>query len=221
MAYCKHCELEISDQTKVCPFCQNVLKKQEQLGEERYPDIRIQKRAYRFILQVFFLLSVVVCAIMIALNLFYYDRVLWSILPTGLTCFTWFTLRYCIFNNVNLGAKVIITALLLQVMLLFVDWRIGYRGWSLNYALPAIILVADSAIVILMVVNFMNWQSYLLYQIQLLILSLLPGILYLERWITKPIPTFIAMGVSLISLLGTMIFGNTEAKDELLRRFHI
>ncbi len=221
MAYCKHCELEISDNTKICPFCQNVLKNQEEKGEDWYPDIRMKKKTYRFILQIFFFLSIVVCACMIMINWIYYPEVLWSVLPTGITCYSWFAIRYCIFNNVNAGAKIMIEMLLTQVLLVFIDWWIGYTGWSLNYALPALILIADGAILILMVVNFMNWQSYLLYQIQLLLLSLLPGILYLEQFIVKPIPTFLAMGISLIILLGTMIFGNTEAKDELLRRFHI
>ena len=115
-----------------------------------------------------------------------------------------------------------IQMILTQLLFVLIDWRVGgYTGWSLNYALPALILTADGAILILMAVNFMNWQSYLLYQIQLLILSLLPAILYARHLIIKPIPTLVAMGVSFVLLLGTMIFGNTKAKDELLRRFHI
>lgn len=222
VAYCKHCKVEILDETKVCPFCQNRIKEDERKGEDSYPDIRMKRKAYRFVLNIFFFLAIIVCVAMLAINLFYYKGEFWSILPIGIVCYSWFAIRYCIFNNVNVGAKIMLQLILTQVLLVFIDWRMdGYTGWSVNFAFPALILIADGAILILMAANFMNWQSYLLYQIQLLLLSLWPLILYLKHWITKPIPTFIAIFISFVIFLGTMVFGNTKAKDELLRRFHI
>ena len=221
MAYCKHCKLEISDDTKVCPFCQNMLKSNGEKGENWYPNVRIQEKVYHFILKLLLGLSIIVCGIMIFINLVYDRGVLWSILPSGIICYAWFAIRYCIFHNINVGAKIIIQMILAQVLLVFIDWRLGYNGWSLNFAFPGLILTADGAILILMLVNFMNWQSYLLYQIQLLLFSLIPAFFYWRHWIVQPIPTFLAIGISIVVLVGTIIFGTKEAKDELMRRFHI
>lgn len=221
MAYCKHCNLEISDDTRVCPFCQNMLKHGETKGENKYPNIQIKEKVYQWILKILLGLSVFVCGILIFINLVYDRGVLWSILPTGIICYAWFVIRYCIFHNINVGAKIMIQMILAQLLLVFIDWRLGYSGWSLNYAFPGLILTADGAILILMLVNFMNWQSYLLYQIQLLLLSLVPAIFYWRHLIVQPIPTFLAIGISLFVLVGTIIFGTKEAKDELMRRFHI
>lgn len=220
MAYCKYCKVEISDPTNRCPFCQNVLTGKDG-NIERYPDIRMKEKTYKLILNLFFFLTICACIIMVAINFLYYQGSYWSILPIGITIYTWFGLKYCIFHNINLGAKVMLELILTQALLIFIDWRTGYSGWSFNYAMPALILIADAAIVILMIANFMNWQSYVLYQLQLLGFSLLPIFLYVKGMITRPIPMMIAAVISIIMLTGTMIFGNKKAKDELLRRFHI
>lgn len=221
MSYCKYCELEILDDTKVCPFCQNMLQRGEEQGENLYPDIRIQGKRKRYVMRIFIFSSILTCMFMIFINFFYKPNVLWSLFPVVTICYMWFALRYCVFHNVNVGAKIILQLLLTQMFFIFVDWHFGYVGWSLNYGLPYLIVVADGAILILMIANFMNWQSYLLYQIQLLLLSFFPLILYWKKLIIKPVPILIAVGFSFLIFLGTMVFGNTEAKDELLRRFHV
>lgn len=221
MSYCKYCNLEILDDTKVCPFCQNILQKGEGKGENLYPDIRMKGKIKRYIMRVFIFVSIIASLFMVSMNFFYKPNVLWSLFPVVTICYTWFALRYCVFHNVNVGAKIMLQLLFTQLFFLFLDWHFGYVGWSLNYGLPYLIIVADGAILILMIANFMNWQSYLLYQIQLFILSLLPIILYWQKLIKKPIPMLIAMGLSLFIFVGTMVFGNTKAKDELLRRFHL
>ena len=158
---------------------------------------------------------------MIFLNGIYHKEILWCIFPIGIICYAWFAIRYCIFHNVNVGAKVMVQMIVAQVLLTLIDWKLGYSGWSLNYVFPGLILIADSAILILMIANFMNWQSYLVYQIQLLLLSFLPGIFYWKNLIEHPSLMLLAMGISLLLLVGTIIFGTTKAKDELIRRFHI
>lgn len=54
----------------------------------------------------------------------------------------------------------------MQALLLVTDHVLGYQGWSVNYAIPSTILFADIAIVFLILVNRMNWQSYFMYQIR-------------------------------------------------------
>lgn len=220
MGYCKHCKVEIVDNTNSCPFCQNVLSEKKD-GIDFYPNIWMKTKTNKLVINLFLFLAVSACVIMVAVNFLYYKGVYWSVLPIGITFYTWFALRYCIFNNVNAGAKIIIELILTQILLVFIDWRTGYLGWSLNYAMPGLILTADAAIIILMVSNFMNWQSYVLYQLQLLLLSLLPVILYWRGLIKHPFLVILTAVISIILLAGTMIFGNKKAKDELIRRFHI
>ena len=48
------------------------------------------------------------------------------------------------------------------LMVVAIDFVVGYRGWSVNYALPSAILLVDAGILILMCINRRNWQSYMM-----------------------------------------------------------
>jgi uncharacterized protein (DUF983 family) len=106
-------------------------------------------------------------------------------------------------------------------MLITIDFLHGYNGWSVNYVFPAGIILVDVGILVVMAVNYKNWQSYMMQQIFMIICSIVALILCKVEVITSPIVSIIAMNVSLIIFLGTLILGGRRARVELKRRFHI
>ena len=72
-----------------------------------------------------------------------------------------------------------------------------------------------------MVVNVSNWQSYILMQIFMVLVSGGCMLLWKLGWITNPFLTFLAAAIAVSMLLGTLIFGDRKAKAELKRRFHV
>ena len=107
------------------------------------------------------------------------------------------------------------------LLVIAADNIVGYRGWSVNYVLPSAILLLEATIVILMVLNASNWQSYILMQILTVVVSLICVILWKVCVITSPVLSMVSLAVSLCMLLGTLIFGERKAKAELKRRFHV
>ena len=101
-----------------------------------------------------------------------------------------------------------------------IDWVLGYEGWSVNYAVPATILFADVAVVFLILVNRLNWQSYFMYQLAITIFSFIPLILWAAGWITSPMMSVITVILSVSVLLITIILGDRSVKKELKRRFY-
>jgi len=89
-----------------------------------------------------------------------------------------------------------------------------------NYAVPAMILFANLAIVLLMIVNPMNWQSYFMYQIAITIFSFIPLILFWVKLIDRPFLAILTSGISILILIGTIVFGDRSVKNELIRRFN-
>ena len=87
--------------------------------------------------------------------------------------------------------------------------------------LPAGVLAMDLMLLILILVNRRNWQSYMMSQIFTLLLSVVPVILYLINVIHFPYLAWIAFGASAFLFLGTLILGDRRARTELKRRFHI
>jgi len=81
--------------------------------------------------------------------------------------------------------------------------------------------VVDVLIIILMIWNRRNWQSYLMWQISMIVFSVVPAVLY---WLGLEHNAYMALMplvVSVFLFLGTVMIGGRRATQELYRRFHI
>jgi ABC-type transport system involved in cytochrome bd biosynthesis fused ATPase/permease subunit len=87
--------------------------------------------------------------------------------------------------------------------------------------LPSGILLLDVCILVIMAVNFRNWQSYMILQLLMILISVVPVVLLAVGIVDVPYPAVAAMAVSVFIFLGTLIIGDDRARTELKRRFHI
>lgn len=222
MKKCNNCNIEIFEEISVCPLCQHGL---ENVSQEKkrgmYPKIEFNNHKFIMLLRLFNFMSIILATGLITINVATYNGGWWSVICVGAITYFWITVRYSIQNNTNYAAKILIQTIGGMGLCLLIDIVNGYQGWSINYVIPAIILVAYLAIVILMIVNFMNWQSYILFQITLVVFSIILMGLHLLNIITKPILSYVTLGITLVIFIGTIVFGDKKAKTELIRRFHI
>lgn len=222
MKKCKQCKVYIADNELVCPLCQTVLETvSEPVREAMYPVIEFNPHKYNLITRLILFCSVVLGLVLIGVNAATYDGVWWSLISTGLMVYLWITMLFSIERYANPALKILVQTLAAQALCLWADWVLGYRGWAVNYAVPAIVLVANGATLVLQLINFMNWQSYILFQLEYLGFSIILGILYGVGIITRPFLAFTAIFVSILIFAGTMIFGDKKAKSEVKRRFYI
>lgn len=222
MKKCKQCNVYIKNDKLVCPLCQHGLEVIDQEAyEPAYPEISFNLYKFQTVVRICIFISIVLVGILMFVNYMTYSGVWWSAICGISIGYFWLTIKFSIQNNTNHATKILVQTIGAMGMMVFIDWIMGYQGWSVNFVLPSIILVAYLIILILMGVNFMNWQSYLLFQIELFVLSFLLVILDLAGLVTNPIMTYIAAAITGIVLIGTIIFGDRKAKNELKRRFHI
>lgn len=232
MKKCNKCGIKITDETVICPLCQNVLDDVEEenttsdvtaseIGKTMYPQIEFNMHKFNIIFRLFLFLSIILSALLITVNYLTYSGVWWALISIGAIVYMWLTVFYSIRNDKNSAMKIVIQTLFGQLLTLLIDWSIGYSGWSINYAIPCIFMVANLAVLILMLVNFTNWQSYIMFQIIFVAFGFILIIFSLVKLITHPMLTFIAFGCSIVILSGTLIFGERSAKNELQRRFHL
>lgn len=220
MSKCIRCQVEILDETERCPLCDSVLEKTVEV-ENMYPDVRVKSRKMSFISKIYLFCAILAEVILVYLNIKLESRIWWCII-TGLSLlYVYLVLRFAIIGKSGYKAKVIVLMMIAISIEVIIDFVTGYNGWSVNYALPAGILLVDAAIIVLMIVNIKGWQSYLVWQLFMIICSLVPLALYLSGIVTKPGLTFIALGCSVFLFLGTFIIGDRRARVELKRRFHV
>ena len=118
-------------------------------------------------------------------------------------------------------AKTIVLTLIAILILIAIDFVNGYRGWSVRYVFTAAIILVDVGIIICMIVNRRNWQSYMMWQIFMILCSIVPVILIFTGIVTAQLFALIAFAFSLFLFLGTLIIGDRRARVELKRRFHV
>lgn len=221
MSRCQNCNVEILDHTNYCPLCKCVL---EAGGENRiaaYPNARVVVRRFRLLENLILFVSIVVESVLFLINYWTDTHILWSLIAGLILFYGNVVLRLAIVGRSSYMFKSLCLIFIGVLILLGIDYLTGYRGWSINYALPLGILFMDVGIIVLMIVNHRNWQSYMMVQIFTIIVSILPVVLLVLGIIDFPYLAIIAMVVSVLLFLGTLIIGDRRARTELKRRFHL
>jgi hypothetical protein len=189
--------------------------------ENAYPNIKVKTKRFVMISRLYLFLAVVAELILINVCVLTdVQSIVYSISGMVLV-YGYIFFRYSILGTSGYRAKVLVSIILAVLMLVAIDILHGYNGWSVNYVFPSGIILVDVSILVVMAVNYKNWQSYMLQQIFMILCSIAALVLCKIGIITSPILSIIAMNISLIIFLGTLILGGRRARVELMRRFHI
>ena len=221
MSICRQCNITILDDTEICPLCGSVLDTNSSPGHTHYPNIRVRVRRYHLLLRIYLFLSIVLEALFVGLNYEYFHGTYWSLITLSAFAYGYFTMAVSLAGRIGYKAKIIWQTIFAILFVILIDWVTGFRGWSLNYVLPSGILLMDVGIILLMLCNKRNWQTYIMFEMFLILCSIIPLILWGIGSITKPLISLIAAAFSLFLFLGTIIIGDYKAREELKRRFHI
>lgn len=230
MAKCKQCNVTILDNTTVCPLCQCVLEADgsdmwEAAAESprinEYPDVWLKQRKIKQFCNLILVAVLGASAILAVINLAFSKDSWWCLIPIAAMAYVYVVFRLVFVSRKGYRWKVFVPLILALILLLIIDIETGSYGWSMNYVFPCGILVTDLIILILMLTNIRNWQSYMIMQIAMIVVSLIPMVLWAGGIITSPLLSVIAVGVSVFMFLGALILGDRTARCELKRRFHI
>ena len=220
MSKCRQCNIEVLDETQRCPLCGSVLEPTVEV-ENMYPNIRLKSRKLVFISRLYLFCAIAIEIFLINLCMLSDVQSLVYIISGLVLLFGYIVIRYAILGTSGYIAKTVVLTIIAVIMLVAIDFSVGYNGWSVNYAFPAGILLIDAGTLVLMAVNNKNWQSYIMLQIFMVLCSIMAIILNFVHIVTNPIVSIVALNGSVILLLGTIIIGGRRSRVELKRRFHI
>lgn len=187
-----------------------------------YPSISYDRGKLKKLTNILYLVLFTAAAITGLVNVLTYGitETWWSLIAIGSIAYVAMTLRYSIMRRASLAGILIRQSLGVQVLLVIIDYMTGFSRWSFNYAIPSLILFDVIAVVFLILINRLNWQSYFMYQIAITIFSFIPLILWAAGLITSPLMSVITVILSVSVLLITIILGDRSVKKELKRRFY-
>lgn len=221
MGRCRQCNVEILDNTQICPLCKCVVEQEEQM-ENAYPDIRFRVRKLNLAVRIFLFAAILTEVLLVYLNYKFFNGIWWSVISGAGFAYLYFIARFAILNdNAGYRSKFLLLTFAGIIYVILIDYVIGYHGWSVNFVLPGGLLFVDVAILFVMFLNRRNWQSYIILEISMIFLSMLPLILIWMNIVTESFISWFAFAVSVLLFLGTLIIGDKRARNELKRRFHV
>ena len=221
MSKCLRCNVNILDDTEKCPLCRNVITKDNSETINAYPNARTVTRRFRLFENIVLFISLVTTFAVILTDQLVSGNMDWSLIVVFILLYINVLIRLAIVGRAGYIFKTVFMVVAAVLVLWAIDYSTGYRGWSVNIILPLGIILMDVAILILMIVNRRNWQSYIMLQLFTILVSIIPVAFVMVNLITFPYFAIAAMAFSLVIFLGTLIIGDQRARTEIKRRFYI
>jgi len=222
MVRCRQCNITILDDTEVCPLCRCAVERDAETDRiNEYPEVMIKQRKVKLMADLILVAVLAAAMVLMGLNAALYEGSLWCLIPIAAMAYVYLAFRMIFVSRKGYRSKVFIPMVLALGLLLIIDIETGFYGWSLDYILPSVILVADMIILMLMLTNMKNWSSYMIMQLTVLLACMIPLFLWFTGLIGSPVLTLITVAISVSMFLGMLIIGGNTAKQELKIRFHI
>ncbi|NLC88377.1 MAG: hypothetical protein GX682_06435 [Clostridiaceae bacterium] len=185
-----------------------------------YPE-KISAKKGSKIIKLMLLASVLVGIILIVMNRFLKPHIPWAMLSTAGIIYSWITVLYAINKNTNIAKHVLIQTVAISILSIFIDYMIGFKGWSISMAIPITIITANVTMFVLTIVTHKKYIKYAIYQLILIIISLLPIFFIFEHMLQSIILTIIAISISVINFIVSLSLCMRDFKEIMVRKFHM
>lgn len=231
MNKCRHCDVAIYDDIDVCLLCHSVLDEMTKDEKDNisgfskkgapYPDVRKRAKRLSFVMKLILFFFIIAEIALVAINYVMTPYFLWSGISGASMVYIYLSMVYWIRHDAGYATKIGLQLSLTIALLYGIDYFTGMQGWSLQWAIPGVILFGDAIVFFLMMLNRQHWYSYTLLLLLITLFSVGIICLYFVGRIENIVLPVICVGVSGIYLLGTIIFGDREFSREMKRRFHV
>ena len=227
MRKCKNCGVILRDPVTLCPLCKciaptiNETNEPEAMPEPAYPFADRGRRKIRRVMRVYLVAAIAAFVLCMAAALYQDSGFRWAIFAGAGLAYGYVLVLVFLSKKIMGPLKIVITALLGFLIVVLIDYHSGMAGWSFNYVLPTALVGLTALITILIVYSKTNWQSYILLQLMMIVLALIPFALYrfhlFDSW-TRALAVFL---ITVLPFVVTVLIGGRTARDELVRRFHV
>ena len=225
---CPRCKINIIDDTIECPLCHGVV---EDTPEDRnmeepsisvtYPDISVKLKLIRLIIRIVLFAAITTEVIVLLVNYFTFTGIYWSLIVGLGLIYGCVTLLYSVRKRRSMQ-RIIQAQLFFSIVLVIgLDFLLGFRGWSISYAVPIALMSVDVGMVVLMIVRINGWQNFIMTEIVAFVLSILVLIVDILGKLGGELFGLIALVITGLILLGTIMFGQKMVSNEIKRRFMI
>ena len=222
MNHCEKCNINILTQSSNCPLCASNIKNIDKNFIEPYPKVLLDNKHYQIIrLKIYLFLIIIMFFMTISIKFLNEKDLTYLFLSTSVLGYIWFTIYTIQKALKNIGYFILKQVLSISVIVIFIDYALGWQKWSVNYAIPAILVLGVSSISLIAMFKPMQFREYFVYQITILIVGILSILLVIFNLSTVSWTLIFAAFYSAMVMLGMIIFADKKAKLEFKKRFHL
>ena len=165
--------------------------------------------------------SIAIALILFVINKLTTPQVHWAAIANCGFLYTWLTVMYSIKKGTNIAGHVLIQTILVSIVLLYVDKSIGYHGWSVYIGIPITLMAANATMVILTIISYKKYIKYAIYQLMIVLISLMPIAFAFKNIIEMKLLMKIAVDVSVVSLVISLVLCYKDIKEAIIRKLHM
>lgn len=218
MKKCSSCNIEFNIKDNICPLCQNTLS--GECNDLNFPN-NVWFKTNSLILKILLFISITIILIFGFIELLVFKRLRYSIY-VGLGLFTNFIIIYHILKNYKNIYRMFGKYGLIIILLLLLWYMVIRTPIITNYIIPSVCIFE---LLFNIVVGIVLRRNYIVkYSSQILMnifLLFLPIVLVWFNLTTNNVLSYICSLLSIISIIGLLIFFFDDIKDELEKIFNI
>ncbi|MGN0389702.1 MAG: DUF6320 domain-containing protein [Wujia sp.] len=220
MSKCNRCNIEILDDSLICPLCKGALSDAKP-ARPAYPDMLPKLQRMRLALRIVAFCAIVGSLVLGIVNYLTYRGVKWSLVSVAAIVYLYLTFAVTVQPLSDEQEKILFQGIISMALALAVDFSLGYRGWSVNIAIPVVMIVVDVVFFVMMLVRRRDWRSYVIPQIELTLLAAVLLLLVSMDVVTRKALAMVAVFVIVVQLFGVFLIGGRSTTLELNRRFRM
>ena len=223
MKYCDKCRVKIIGSRTSCPLCQAPVTALDDDDQEIFPLVPTIYHQYNLFFRGLIFASIVVGVIAIVLNILlppgHYHSWAFFVLA-GIGCF-WLVLVVAVRKRANIMKNLLYQTVLFALLMALWDFLTGWRGWSVDFAIPILFFVSLTTMFILTKVLRSYLAEELVYLCINILLALVPIIFVLTGILKVRWPSIICAATAVIALAAILLFMDRTLRRELRRRLHM
>lgn len=185
-----------------------------------YPQ-KLNSKKSNLIFKSALIISVMVAILLIVINKLTTPQIPWAAIANGGIVYVWIVLFYSIKKRINIAGHVLLQTITISLLTVFIDYKLGFRGWSISIAIPILVIISNITMFVLTIVSYKKFIKYAIYQLTILVFSLLPVIFITENMVQNKVLSIVASGISLLNLALSLMLCTRELKEAVIRKFHM
>lgn len=184
-----------------------------------YPQ-KLSSKKSDLLIKILLVVSLIIAILLVIINKLTTKQIHWAGLANAGIIYTWVTVLYSLNKHRNIAGHVMIQLITIGILTTYIDYKIGFKGWSLEMSIPIIIIIANITMFVLTIVSYKRYIRYAIYQLIICLFSLLPAYFLIEKLVLNPVLSYVAIGISCLNFLLTIFLCARDVKEAIKMKFH-